>query len=370
MNVLFIHNTFPEYRINFFNRLSMKENVHFLFTDIELTSKIYGFENNNIYKENIDYYLWKNINYLKTLIINLNVDVIILPPCDSLRLYFISKKVINIAKKYKIKLIYWNERWEFKGIYKISLKKKTINKFHSMMIMNLCKKSDRCIASGTKSLEYLISLGILKEKIKIAYDSSSSTMDNYKKNDVVEKLLSKNKFIVLFLGRMIPRKGCDLLIKAFNLFSAKHNDVALLIGGSGEKNYVNECKKLSNSKTYFIGPIKTNDRFYYYLKSSVFVLPSISINGVVEAWGLTINESLECGTPVIASNVVGAAYDLIDDNVGRIVKEGSISALVNALEEIYSNNIDYSYDCKMKYNKYSVENMAYNFSLIIEGLFE
>jgi len=57
------------------------------------------------------------------------------------------------------------------------------------------------------------------------------------------------------------------------------------------------------------------------------VVPSLS-----EPWGVVVNEALACGTPVIASDAVGAAEDLIRDGVnGRIYPAGDVRALAEAL---------------------------------------
>ena len=94
----------------------------------------------------------------------------------------------------------------------------------------------------------------------------------------------------------------------------------------------------------------------------MFVLPSYAYLGTSEAWGLTVNEALEQGTPVVATTVVGAAYDLLDGNCGDMVEENNIESLANGIRKylrIDKNDIENV--CIEKYSMYSVENMANGF---------
>lgn len=64
---------------------------------------------------------------------------------------------------------------------------------------------------------------------------------------------------------------------------------------------------------------------------------ALVITSHYEVWGLVVNEALAYGLPVIATDQVGAAPDLIDDGVnGRIVTAGSVSALADAMRDLES----------------------------------
>ena len=68
-----------------------------------------------------------------------------------------------------------------------------------------------------------------------------------------------------------------------------------------------------------------------YAAADVLVLPSSGH----ETWGLTCNEALACGTPVIVSDGVGCAPDLAADNIaGRIFPVGDVGALSAAIQNI------------------------------------
>lgn len=220
------------------------------------------------------------------------------------------------------------------------------------------------IASGTKSKEYLKSIGAKESKIGVAYDSSLSPEPTEKINIREVYNIPKYSKIILYLGRLVSRKGCSLLIEAYKGINERKN-VYLLICGSGPQE--SELRKVAKGfpNIIFCGKIQPDERKNYYEQSDVFVLPSIIEGGIIEAWGLTVNEALECGTPVISTDAVGATIDLIDNTVGQRIPTGDIAALRVALEKIINKN-KYSENCKIRYEKFSVERMAKEFYKIIK----
>lgn len=66
----------------------------------------------------------------------------------------------------------------------------------------------------------------------------------------------------------------------------------------------------------------------YYAAADIFVLPSRS-----ETWGLVINEAMEFGLPIVTTDAVGAAPDLVSGN-GFVTPAGDAGALAKALEQL------------------------------------
>jgi glycosyltransferase involved in cell wall biosynthesis len=67
----------------------------------------------------------------------------------------------------------------------------------------------------------------------------------------------------------------------------------------------------------------------YYEIADLFVLPSAQEN-----WGLVVNEAMNFGLPIITTNVVGCASDLVDDSNGRVVPVDDVPALSRAIVEL------------------------------------
>ena len=216
---------------------------------------------------------------------------------------------------------------------------------------------------GIKTKEYLQKFTIDEAKIQIIYNVSE--MPEYTIYDDIRKKfhIGKEKRIILYFGRIIKRKGLDVLLKAYaELDIDTKKKVHLLICGEGE--FEEECKVLADSldieNITWVGNVHPDRRYEYFNQCDIYVLPSYFYHGKSEAWGLTINEAIQCGKAVIGTTAVGAAYELINENNGRMVKANSVEELRNAIENLVTSNIyelaiqeDYKI-CK----KYNYENSA------------
>ncbi len=133
-------------------------------------------------------------------------------------------------------------------------------------------------------------------------------MVNNKKFEFKDRKKKDSPFTFLYVGRIIPHKNVELLIKIFlNTFSSSE-DVKLKIVGTG-KSLEELRKKYSKSPNIsFEGAKFGQDLVDSYHTSNVLVIPSL-----YEPWGLVVNEALSAGLPVLASNRVGAIYDLIEN---------------------------------------------------------
>lgn len=356
--VMFIHNAVPEYRVEFWKEMQRYVVLELLITNGKLADEIYGL-NKNLKGLKISY--WNDETFLKLKENISKYESIVLPPADTIKEWIIGLKVVNLCKKKCVKSVFWTERWEDKWKNQTFIKKikYLVCRF---MIASLAHLSDQCIASGSQVEKFLCQLKVSKDKIAIAYDSSTSP-------ESIEIIDFKSKYeipddakIVLYFGRVIERKGLLLLIKAVK--ELKITNCWLMVCGTGDS-YLDLCKKYVDDNRIpnicFTGKIQPGLRKQYYKRANVFCLPSYPINGVVEVWGLSVNEALECGTPVIATNAVGAAYDLINDNTGVMIStENQVEELKKALLNIFKLG-DVSKECVEVSKEFSVEKMAEEF---------
>ncbi len=144
--------------------------------------------------------------------------------------------------------------------------------------------------------------------------------------------------MILFLGRLIPRKGADLLIEA--LPQIGNVAVKLVIAGpEGESGYVNllreKAKTLGVSdRVLFPGPLYEEMQKEAYVDATVFALPSR-----YENFGNTAAESVACGTPAVVSDRCGIA-PLIDQRAGLVTAYDSL-ALAATLKDLLNNSTLY-----------------------------
>ncbi|QMV43758.1 glycosyltransferase family 4 protein [Cohnella cholangitidis] len=135
------------------------------------------------------------------------------------------------------------------------------------------------------------------------------------------KSKTSNAFKVLFTGRVIPRKGVPVLLKAVKLAqsqSARPIHV-MIAGGSSRSGYMSQMRSLASNlrvNAQFLGNIPHSRIHHVYKKADVFVCPSQKH----EAFGLVNVEAMASGLPVIASNNGGIKEIVKNNRNGILVK--------------------------------------------------
>ncbi len=130
----------------------------------------------------------------------------------------------------------------------------------------------------------------------------------------------------LFVGRFIERKGIDVLLAAFR----RIDEGELWLAGDGPLRSLLEGEAKGDPRIRFLGYADESTLPALqdlYRQADVLVVPSL-----FEPWGLVVHEGLAYGLPVIATDQVAAADDLIDPGVnGYVVPAGSDEALASAM---------------------------------------
>jgi glycosyltransferase involved in cell wall biosynthesis len=144
---------------------------------------------------------------------------------------------------------------------------------------------------------------------------------------------------VLFVGRLLPHKGVDVLLQAVN-----SKTMTWLVGTEGLPRYRRDLERLAGGKRVeFLSGLNDEGVIDRYRRASVLVLPSVyrTLYGeqtqVPELLGQTLVEAMACGTPVIGTNVASLP-EVIDDGVtGFLVPPNDDAALGERIEWILAN---------------------------------
>lgn len=198
---------------------------------------------------------------------------------------------------------------------------------------------DYSFFTGTENKKYYLKHGV-KERQLIAMPHAvdndffmQNDEENTKQAQILRHSLSipDNDFVILFAGKFEQKKNPTLLIDIFiglqenNKFTNSH----LIFIGNGILEPLLKQKGLKNPYIHFL-PFQNQTLMpIIYRMCDVFCLPS---KGPGETWGLALNEAMACGKPVIASNKVGGAKDLIIENTtGLIFKNNNRIDLEKAI---------------------------------------
>ncbi len=168
------------------------------------------------------------------------------------------------------------------------------------------------IPGGTRQAAFFRYYGVPEGKIVISH----MTIDTEKIRQTPS--LSKSEFrsahgiphdqvLFTFVGRLLPQKGIDTLLEAFENIQAECPSTALVVVGDGpERDSVERAAAKYPGRIWVAGRQPSSGVVSWLRAGDVFVLPSRD-----EHWGLVVNEAMTCGLPVVVSDACGCADDLV-----------------------------------------------------------
>ena len=152
--------------------------------------------------------------------------------------------------------------------------------------------------------------------------------------DIAIKPLDNDVFTLIFMSRIHPKKGIEILFEAISKLTF---NVVLHIAGSGEEDYILELKSLANelnisSKVQWLGWRGREEKFTELLNSDLFVLTSHNEN-----FANVVVESLHMGTAVLISEDVALSGFVKQNNMGWITSLDPEDIKIK-LDEAYNDN--------------------------------
>lgn len=202
----------------------------------------------------------------------------------------------------------------------------------------LSKNAAILLVPGKRVREYWKRVGISETKIKIGL-FYISLLDFSKLDRLIMQTLNEKfgeKLVILYLGRLIKKKGLEYLIQAFARLKKDITDTVLIIVGDGpERNKLEAlCSSFNLTDVVFVGSVGERDKLAYFMIANVFVYPSITLE-TPEEWGLGVIEAMSVGKPVIVTTATGCALDVVQNGInGYIVPERDWQALYKAIKMI------------------------------------
>lgn len=192
------------------------------------------------------------------------------------------------------------------------------------------KKAKECFLNfkGDDSKAFFAPYSVDNESFK------NSNVTNETKANLRSELGFKDcDLLLMYCGKFTSKKGIYLLPQALKHVAQKLKIGVLLVGdGSEKETLLKQLGELNLQHIHCAGFINQTQLPKYYGIADVLVVPSW-----LEPWGLVVNEAMACGTPVIASDRVGAAYDLIEDEkTGYVFTAGDPIALAKSIEAFYA----------------------------------
>ncbi len=219
------------------------------------------------------------------------------------------KKVVALTHGHEV---WWSKIWPF-----------------TWAIKSIARNVDHLTYLGEftrKAISRVISDSARASMVKIAPGIDTDHFAPVDSTDVKKSLGLTEKKVIVSVGRLVHRKGQDVLITAMPEILREIPDAHLLLIGEGPyRQYLeSQVKKLKiDSHVSFIGRISYADLPRYICLGEVFAMPARSrLAGLeVEGLGIVYLEASACGLPVIAGNS-GGAPDAVREGVTGVVVDG------------------------------------------------
>lgn len=134
-----------------------------------------------------------------------------------------------------------------------------------------------------------------------------------------------DKRLILFLGRLHPKKRPDVVIEAMPAVRAKYPDASLLMVGGGEADYVAELRRLANrlgiaDRVHFTGMLTGDDKWSTVAAASIFALPSRQEN-----FAIAVAEALQLGVPVLITDKINIWREIVEAGAGLLLREDRLA---------------------------------------------
>jgi glycosyltransferase involved in cell wall biosynthesis len=201
---------------------------------------------------------------------------------------------------------------------------------------------DFAFYTGIKNKEYFLVHGLAEQQLifgphsieneRFTITEEISVKSKYLKNSLN---IPEEACVFLFAGKFHSKKDPITLIKAIKEFD--ESKFHLVLAGNGALEEEMKILTKNNHNIHFLPFQNQSQMPALYHLCDIFILPS---KGPEETWGLAINEAMAAGKTIIASDKVGAAYDLIINGYnGYVFKNNDIADLKNKIELVLRANI-------------------------------
>jgi len=198
--------------------------------------------------------------------------------------------------------------------------------------------SDLILLYTEEGVRIIRTFCVPKEKIIVTYNSPDTNIlfDAKRKANQLEPILPYNNFRLIHVGRLVKWKRVDMLINSINALQSEFSEIELVIIGNGPE--LRRLEQLSaklnlTDKISFVGAVYDPVLLgRYFAASSIYILAGMG--------GLSINEAMLFGKPIICSVCDGTEKKLVRDGFnGYYFEDGNLKSLIEKISILLKNEI-------------------------------
>ena len=200
------------------------------------------------------------------------------------------------------------------------------------LVKHTLKKADRILVSSKRNIK--------NSKVLLPYRKKCSVIPFCVSKEYLDRGMAhasdahvkKGQVSILFIGRLVWYKGCDVLLRAFAMLKQKNCRLVLVGGGPLEEKLKALAVSLNLENVEFTGMVSEEEKIRRIEACDFLVLPSVS---KAEAFAVVQIEAMAFGKPVINTALPsGVPCVSVDKVTGTTVMPGNIRELAKAMEEL------------------------------------
>lgn len=247
---------------------------------------------------------------------------------------------LNFAKSRSIPVVAWVPGLRLQWHPNLFMRVRSrISRLIAKRFMNC---ADKVFVYGTKAREDAIGLGVLPEKILVVRHCVDERHFDWRNPAITEDHVRAIRlhidlepgFVFLCVAQLLPRKGIDVLLRAFDQLRKMRGDARLLLVGDGPmRSRVRAYRYKHRGKFDWLPSLPYSDMPALYRLANCVVVPSH-----FDDWCTVVNEAQCSKIPVICSEGADAVHDLVvDGQTGLRFRPGDVDALVNCMRYSIDN---------------------------------
>jgi glycosyltransferase involved in cell wall biosynthesis len=197
------------------------------------------------------------------------------------------------------------------------------------------------LALGTASRDSLVERGAPRERIRVfantidvpVWEERQRTLAQ-RRSDLRRELgAAADDVVLLSVARLGPEKGLDTLVHG--VAAARNPKLLLVVAGDGpQRRQIEALAQELGVRLHLTGDVPTDKTAELYAAADLFALLSTR-----ETWGVVVNEAAASGLPLVLSDRVGAAYDLLlDGENGFLVSAGDVGGTGEAFARLAADS--------------------------------
>lgn len=204
-----------------------------------------------------------------------------------------------------------------------------------LLLKQKSERAKKFLTISEYNKNYLISLGLSPDNIDVVRCGVSFPIIENKKQ-------ATDTFTIGTLGRLVEKKGIDVLIKATNELIITGYKIKLLIAGDGslKDELMEDVNRLSlQAEITFSGSMKHSDVSNWMQSLDTFVLAcKMDSNGDQDGIPVVLMEAMSQGVPVVSTRLSGIPELVIDGETGLLAEPDDVDSLTAAIEKLINDD--------------------------------